>query len=392
MNYRIDTKTGRKALTPRREPYWQKLATRQHLGFRKSENGGSWVARKTFEGTGKREYESLGDDLTMSFDDAIKAAYKWFDGEKKNTMKQGQKRYTVKSAIEAYIEHLKIENSARSAYDTECRLNKHVPDDLKNTPLARLTTESLIDWRNSMVKQDEDPETVRKSKDTANRTLNSFKAALNLAWRNGKAKDDAAWRKVTGFRKVGEARKLFLKPEEIKKILDSAKSHDAGKIEGCKPVGGLFNFVQMGVFTGCRPGGLISTTKRDFNHKDGSLFIPKDKGHTRTIYLSDDANKLLKEITKDLKPDDPIFTRGDGKVWNTDDYQRPFKEILKDAEAPAETDFYAFRHYYASRALLASIPPQVVAENIGTSVRMLEKHYGKFMKTDRRAMLNKVEL
>jgi hypothetical protein len=43
-------------------------------------------------------------------------------------------------------------------------------------------------------------------------------------------------------------------------------------------------------------------------------------------------------------------------------------------------------------ALLAGVPIQVVAENCGTSVRMLEKHYGKFLSTDRREMFNKVGL
>ena len=36
--------------------------------------------------------------------------------------------------------------------------------------------------------------------------------------------------------------------------------------------------------------------------------------------------------------------------------------------------------------------PQVVAENCGTSLRMIEKHYGKFPKADRRAMFNAVAL
>jgi hypothetical protein len=53
---------------------------------------------------------------------------------------------------------------------------------------------------------------------------------------------------------------------------------------------------------------------------------------------------------------------------------------------------YAFRHYHISRALLAGIQAQVIAENCGTSVRMIEKHYGKFVGSDRRAMMNAMTL
>ena len=59
---------------------------------------------------------------------------------------------------------------------------------------------------------------------------------------------------------------------------------------------------------------------------------------------------------------------------------------------PSETVFYSLRHYFISKALKSGMPVQVVAENCGTSIRMIEAHYGKFMKSDRRAMLNEVEL
>jgi hypothetical protein len=38
------------------------------------------------------------------------------------------------------------------------------------------------------------------------------------------------------------------------------------------------------------------------------------------------------------------------------------------------------------------VQPQVVAENCGTSMRMIESHSGKFLKADRRAMFNTVAL
>jgi hypothetical protein len=37
--------------------------------------------------------------------------------------------------------------------------------------------------------------------------------------------------------------------------------------------------------------------------------------------------------------------------------------------------------------LKSGVPTQLLAENTGTSIRMIERHYGKFIKDDRRRML-----
>ena len=65
---------------------------------------------------------------------------------------------------------------------------------------------------------------------------------------------------------------------------------------------------------------------------------------------------------------------------------------VRAAKLPAETVFYSLRHYHISKALLAGVPPQVVAENTGTSVSMIEQHYGKFLPQDRRDFFNAVKL
>ena len=87
-----------------------------------------------------------------------------------------------------------------------------------------------------------------------------------------------------------------------------------------------------------------------------------------------------------------LLAKDDGTPWPEDDLNRPFKAAARAAKLPPEATFYSLRHYHISKALLAGVPVQVVAENTGTSLRMIEKHYGKFLATDRRAMFNAVEL
>ena len=92
----------------------------------------------------------------------------------------------------------KVNNSDDAAQDTEDGSKKHVPENIRKIELATLTKPCpLRKWQQSLVRVSDDPEDVRKSKDSANRVLNMLKAALNLAYQNGYAHTDAAWRSVS---------------------------------------------------------------------------------------------------------------------------------------------------------------------------------------------------
>jgi hypothetical protein len=225
---RIDTATGRKQLAPRREPYWHKLAVRKHLGYRKLADGsGRWIARLT---TPARTfvYQALGDDSQVTFDAASEAARIWF-GDTDPKVKEGADlKYTLAQAIDDYADHLRTANSERAARESKGRLLRHLSERLLRTPVADLTTAQLNRWRDGMVKVDDDPEVVRKSKDSANRRLNVFKAALNHAWRSGVVADDTAWRRLEAFKKVGAARDLFLTEKQVAALLSlRAKESEA---------------------------------------------------------------------------------------------------------------------------------------------------------------------
>ena len=376
---RIDTKTGRGKLKPRRDPYWHKLAVRKHLGCRKLADGSCrWIARLT---TPDRKYlfKALGDDAELSFDDAAEAARCWFGDTDPKVAEGADIKYTLQNALDDYVAHLRVSNSDRAANEIQGRLTRHIPEPLRKKPVADLTTARLKEWRDGMVKVDDDPEVVRKSKDSANRRLNSFKAALNLAWRSGLVADDTAWRRLESFKKVSASRELYLTEKQVARLIDKAK-------------GGLRTLIRAGVLTGARRGELLVMTAADFDSDEGTLLVRKGKTGRRTIYLSDTAVDFFEGLTRGKLPEAHLFTKDDGTPWPEDDVRRPFLAAIRAAKMPAGTNFYSLRHYHISRALLAGVQPQVVAENCGTSLRMLEQHYGKFMKTDRRAMFNRVAL
>ena len=50
---------------------------------------------------------------------------------------------------------------------------------------------------------------------------------------------------------------------------------------------------------------------------------------------------------------------------------------------------YALRHTYVSMAIEGGMPLNVIAENCGTSVRMIEKTYSKILAENRRDFIER---
>jgi hypothetical protein len=64
-NPKIDSRSARAKLGPRREPYWTVISAGNALGYRRGAKGGTWIA-KFRDAAGLRHLESLG-----AADDAV---------------------------------------------------------------------------------------------------------------------------------------------------------------------------------------------------------------------------------------------------------------------------------------------------------------------------------
>ena len=69
------------------------------------------------------------------------------------------------------------------------------------------------------------------------------------------------------------------------------------------------------------------------------------------------------------------------------EHARDMIEAVKKAKLPKGCTIYSLRHSYASQSLLAGMNLKLLAENMGTSVRMLEVHYAKFIAASRRKLV-----
>ena len=157
-----------------------------------------------------------------------------------------------------------------------------------------------------------------------------------------------------------------------------------------------YNFVLIMCNTGMRPSEAKNLRWRDITpakDRDGReivvLFV-QGKGKSRKLVAPASVGKYLdriRELTKQAgtdsgepKPDDAVFTTIDGTAAKSL-YKAMIDDLLTKAKlrvGPCGTirSTYSFRHTYATFRLAAGVDVYFLAEQMGTSVKMIEDHYG----------------
>jgi len=380
---KLATAAQRKALEPRREPYWNPIVARGYLGYRRTVTGGSWIARYR-HGNGKQEYNALKLPLHVPEDEARdvaqKMALKWFEDCAKGAVQPGSGGYKVSDAADAYVASLRARKGDSAANDAQGRINLKVKSSpLWNKRLDRLTRGDIEEWRNLQVPPGADEEAARKAKDTANRNLTVLKALLNHAWKSERVAQPGPWAKVSPFQNVAKSRRVFLTLEQRRRLLDHTD-------------GAFRDLLEAAMLTGARYGELRQLRVEDFDKAARRLEIHKGKTGVRTVALSAAAHAFFARISKDKLPQAALLPRPDGQPWAHSDQDELMRAAVKKAKLPKETVFYTLRHTFIATALKGGIDIASIAKNCGTSVRIIERNYAKFIPEDVGEQLNKVEL
>jgi integrase len=197
-----------------------------------------------------------------------------------------------------------------------------------------------------------------------------FKAALNRAFKDGLVVDDKEWRRVEPFENVGAARKVILDPIELQLLVDA-----------CAP--GLRELVAVGAQTGCRLGELTAAKVRDFDPEAGTLLVDGKTGG-REVHLAAATVLLLRRCASGKRPDALLLPPPDRPCWSKNLHTARLAAAVRKAGLDPATCFYSLRHSYISHALKSLVPVKAVADHVGSSMAMLEKHYAKFIVADRR--------
>ncbi len=373
--YNLKTKTAREALKPQRNPYFVALRTGVYIGFRRLVEGdGTWIARRLVPGSKAYQFKSLG---ALAGEDAYKEAVKLTDAWAGAVdMGVSHRATTVQMACETYVSHLKVKNSKASAADAEGRLNRLV----YGKPIARiaidkLTTPILQAWMNAQLNDEGDADDLRRSKDSANRNLNTLKAALNLAYKHDLVSTNKAWKAVEPFEDAGARRSADLNSLNSLNLLNKCSTPN------------LRNLVRALMLTAVRPGEIAAANVGDFNKDQGTMVLTGKTG-TRTVTLSTAAVEFFKECAKDKLPGAPLLSDEFGNRWNKDAWKKPFRDACKAAELPDDVVMYTLRHAAISNMIAGGVDTFVVARLAGTSTTMIDKHYGHLRHDQTRAKLD----
>jgi len=383
---KLDTRSARGKLPAKKSGYWVSIARGFALGYRRGPKGGSWLARLI-------DAEHRHETTLGPADDALDA-----DGRRVLDYAQAQARarewltaldakekvgpYTVDRCLDDYIADYKRRGGKaldrlKISADALIRPNlgshevaaltaatiRHWHAELAESP-PRLRTRAVAKQQNVRTIDIEDRDAVRRRRASANRIFGVLKAALNLAFREGHAASDEAWRRVKPFREASAPKVRYLSHAEAQRVVNA-----------CGPE--FRPLVQCALLTGCRYGEIINFQAADFDHNAGSVSVRTSKaGRPRHVVLTDDGVTLFERHVAGKSGTALVFTRRDGSRWGRSHQHRPLREACRRAGIDPPASFHILRHTYATYLLQAGAPLPVIAANLGhTDTRMTERHY-----------------
>jgi integrase len=369
----LESRTARNKLKARGKPYYRSIGAGLHVGYRKGAREGKWVVRR-YVGDQAYVVETIGtaDDVADANGDTI---LNFWQAQERARGKRYGGPYRVRDAIAAYRYYL---GERGDSYGAGIRCERHILPDLGDELVDQLTAERIRIWhrnlsrslpmipkkRNGVVMRAidfGDAEAARRRKVSANRVLTILKAALNMAFREGKVASDAQWRRVKPFSNVETARIAYLTLKECTRLLNA-----------CAP--DFRVLVRAALETGARYGELTRLRCGDFNPDAGTIQIRQAKsGHGRHVVLTEDGHEFFKQLCVGRPARAPML----GKEWAASHQVRRMGAACKRAGIEPAVGFHQLRHTWASHSVMAGMPLAVVATNLGhTDTRMVEKHYG----------------
>lgn len=389
---KLDTPTARSKLPARGKPYYRAIGEGLHLGYRKGKVDGKWVVR-AYTGAGAYVVETIAtaDDKADADGEAVLTFYQAQDRAREAHGRIAGKAeasgpYTVGKALDEYVAAL--EHDGKPTRDTRNRIEVHIRPELGAIEVADLKADRLRKWMKALadaparvrggkgVRAVADADDAgRRRRASTNRTLTIVKAALNLAWREGKVGDDKEWRSVKPFPQADAARVRYLTVAEAKRLVNASE-------------GGFRHLVQAALQTGARYGELARLRVEDFNPDAGTVHVKRSKsGKARHVILTDEGIAFFSAVTAGRKGRDVMLKNtarmGRGLVADDDGAWRASEQVREMATACAAAkieppiSFHGLRHTWASLAVMAGVPLLVVARNLGhADTRMVERHYG----------------
>lgn len=228
----------------------------------------------------------------------------------------------------------------------------------------------------------------RVSDSTIRSEMATFKEIMGFAASKSYIRDSQVFK---GKLPVSKARREEFTPDEYRKLHTFARTwiKQARNDLNSWYRTVVYNFVLIMCNTGMRPPEAKNLRWRDVSvqsDKEGRQFVRlsvRGKSKHRTLVAPSSVATYfdrIREISKATGDDDSVFISDSGKSSRTlyyDTVERLLKESgLLLSSAGNRRSTYCFRHTYATFRLTEGVDVYFLAKQMGTSVKMIEDHYG----------------
>lgn len=228
----------------------------------------------------------------------------------------------------------------------------------------------------------------RVSDGTIRDEMNTFRAIMGFAAGKHYIRESQVFKGKLPIAKV--SREEFT-PQEYRKLHTFARQwvKDARNANNTWYRTIAYNFVLIMCNTGMRPSEAKNLRWRDVStqsDKQDRQFVRlsvRGKGKHRNLVAASNVAtyfERIRAISKATKPDDFVFSTHEGNEARTL-YHSLIEGLLAESElthssSGSRRSTYCFRHTYATFRLTEGVDVYFLAKQMGTSVKMIEDHYG----------------
>ncbi len=157
---------------------------------------------------------------------------------------------------------------------------------------------------------------------------------------------------------------------------------DAAEVLDGRPLGWLRDWIVVGLGTGLRPGEQAALTWPDVRLAEGALRVrgTKTDGSARPVPFAGDAADVLRQRAESRtgEGESPVFTAARGGPVEMRSLSKRLQALAVSAGVGKNVTAYSLRHSYGTRMAAAGVPLLDLARIMGTSVQMIERHYGHY--------------
>jgi len=142
------------------------------------------------------------------------------------------------------------------------------------------------------------------------------------------------------------------------------------------------DYIVFGLGTGLRPGEQRGLLWSDVRLAEGAVRIrgTKTDGSIRPVPVAGDALEVLRQLESERvgEGDGFVFTGARGGKVDERSLSKRLQKLAELANVPKNVTAYSLRHSYGTRMAAAGVPLLDLARIMGTSVLMIERHYGHY--------------